>query len=442
MNNKIKFSALALAIALTMPACANNSENKEDTNKKENVETTEEIKTDDKEAENKEDTKEVAADEAKDEAKEESEANEASEEKKHDFSDKLNGEDGVVRWVRGHSGNFMMTMAEHNGYLEEYGLKVEQTPMQTTKESFAAVAGNQVDIVSNAGTNEPLQRIAKGDDLQIFGGHMVEGGMFLIGLEGGAEYKDISSLVGKKVAGTPSQYVLSGPLLELGYDPLKDVEWVQVGNAAEAVSVLKSGEVDFADVGTEMAHQVKTDPSIRELGKFGEIMDKYSCCRMETASRFIDEKPETTKALLKALMRGQRAYEKDPEAASQILADELDVPVDFVLAYALDEGYEINPDPLYNSCVRAWAYLDELGFLDENAKNIDLRDHIKVDLYKEALEEVIEEVGDEDPEYWNAQLEYFNKNNSMYYNKEEEEEYFSNLKKTIEENREKNKNNN
>ncbi|MDY6065721.1 MAG: hypothetical protein SPI59_05265, partial [Finegoldia sp.] len=93
---------------------------------------------------------------------------------------------------------------------------------------------------------------------------------------------------------------------------------------------------------------------------------------------------------------------------------------------------------LYNSCVRAWGYLDELGFLDENAKNIDLRDHIDVDLYKEALDEVIEEVGDEDPEYWQEQVDYFNKYNSMYYDKNAQEEYVKNFKQTIKENREKN----
>lgn len=403
MKNKSKYLALGLALTMTLSACANPD------NKKGNNEGTS----------NK------------------TEASSKDNGGKHNFSDKLNGEDGVVRWVRGHSGNLMMTMAEHNGYLDEYGLKVEQIPMQTTDESFSAVAGNQVDIVSNAGTATPLQRIAKGDDLRIFGGHMVEGAVFLIGRPD-SEWKDMSSLVGKKVAGRPSDYVLSGPLLEMGYDPINDVNWVQVGKAADAVAALKGGEVDYASVGTELALQVKTDPAVKEIGKYGVMMDKYSCCRMETAERFIKEKPNTTKALIKALLRGMRDFEKDPKGASQLLAEELDVPIDFVDAYVLDEGYEIHPDPLYNSCVRAWAYLDELGFLDENAKNIDLRDYILCDIYKEALDEVIEEVGDEDPEYWEKQKKYFEENNSMYYNKDEEKEYFQHVKDTIEENRAKN----
>ena len=431
MKKNIKYSALALALVLTMVACGNENKTTNEDTKNEPAVTTE--------AESPADNEEVDKEKETKEAETTTEVGENDEKiEKHDFSDKLKGEDGVVRWVRGHSGNLMMTMAEHNGYLEEYGLKVEQIPMQTTNESFAAVAGDQVDIISNAGTNEPLQRIATGDDIKIFGGHMVEGGMNLIALKE-TEYEDITSLVGKKLADNPSDYVISGLLLELGYDPFEDIEWNHLGSGADAVSAVKNGEVDFAMLGTSMAYNSITDPSIKVVDKKGDLMDKYSCCRMETAGRFIENKPETTKALIKSLLRGMRDYEKDPEYASQLLADELDVPLEFVEAYTLDDGYEISPDPYYNSCVRAWAYLDELGFLDENAKNIDLRDYIMVDLYKEALLEVIEEVGDEDPEYWDAELENFEKYNSMYFNKEEEDEYYSNLKKTIEENRAKNK---
>ena len=423
MKRKIQIILLALALGTTMAAC-NNSNTSEETK------TEETSKTDsNKETENVESTEDVESEEAK------------STDVK-DFTDKLQGEDGVVRWVRGHSGNLMMTMARENGYLEEYGLKVEEIPMQTTDESFAAVSGDQVDIVSNAGTNEPLQRIAVGDGLKIFGGHMVEGAMFVIGPAGSLEnWKGVESLVGKKVAGADAgTYAITGLLLEQGYDPKTDVEWIKAGNAADAMSAVKSGLADYASVGTELAHQVKTDPEIDELAKHGDLMDKYSCCRMETASRFIENKPNTTKALIKALLRGMRDYEKDPDEATKLLAEELDMPIEFVEAYTLDSGYEISPDPLYNSCVRAWAYMDELGMLDGNADNIDLREHITVDLYKEALDEVIEEVGDEDPEYWDGVLKYFEENNSMYYDEAEEQEYYENLQKTIEENRAKNAN--
>lgn len=413
MKRKIQIILLALVLGATMAAC-----NNQDANNEPKTEETSKIDS------NKE-TDNVESEEAKN--------NDVK-----DFSDKLQGEDGVVRWVRGHSGNLMMTMARANGYLDEYGLKVDEIPMQTVNESFSAVTGDQVDIVSNAGTNFPLQTIAAGSDLVIFGGHMVEGSVSVVGAKG-SEWNGVESLIGKKVAGSPSTYVLTGPLMEKGYDPFEDIDWVQLSGEMDAIQAVKSGMADYASPGTSLTHQAKTDPDLEFHAKYGELMPDYSCCRMETASRFIDNKPNTTKALLKALLRGLNDYKKDPEKASQMLAEELDLPLEVVEAYTLDEeGYKISPDPLYNSCVRAWIYIDELGQLDENSKNIDLRDHIAVDLYKEALDEVIEEVGDEDPEFWDEQVKYFEENNSMYYNEQEQEEYENNLRKSIEENRNKN----
>lgn len=200
----------------------------------------------------------------------------------------------------------------------------------------------------------------------------------------------------------------------MGYDVYEDIEWVQL-EAADAMAAVISGEVDYASVGTSLAHPIKNNPDVKVVFDHADITPQYSCCRMETDSDFIEEKPNTTKALLKALLRGMHDVHKDPEAAIATLAEELDTPVEFVEAYALDDGYEISPDPLYNSSLRAWDYLNDFGLLDETAANIDLKQHVHVDLYKEALDEVIAEVGDEDPEYWQGVLDYFEENNSQYY---------------------------
>ena len=39
------------------------------------------------------------------------------------------------------------------------------------------LATGKVDVVSNAGTSNPLQQIASGVDISVFGGHMIEGCM-------------------------------------------------------------------------------------------------------------------------------------------------------------------------------------------------------------------------------------------------------------------------
>lgn len=329
----------------------------------------------------------------------------------------IQGETDVIRWVRGHSGNPMMSMARSNGYLEEYDLNVEEIPMQTTKDSFSALSSDKIDIISNAGTGGPLQRIAVGEDVVIFGGHMVSGSVKLIGPYG-STFNGVEDFVGKSVAGAGiSSYQFSGPLLDLGYDPVNDVKWVNM-EAADVIAAVIKGEVDYGVVGTEMVqkiYEMEQQEALEVLADSNEIVENYSCCRMETDLGFIKKNPKTVKNLLKALIRGQKDYEANPEKAVEIVSKELDAPADFVEAYITDSGYILHVDPLYNSCDRAWKWFDEMRLLDENAKNINLKEHVRVDIYKEALDEVIAEVGDEDPEYWEGVVKYFEENNSMYY---------------------------
>ena len=325
----------------------------------------------------------------------------------------LEGEVKVIRWVRGHSGNAMMSLAKRNGYLDEYGIKVEEIPMQTTNDSFAALKAGQVDIISNAGTATPLQYIAKKEDVSIFGGHMVEGAVKLVA-RADTKWNGLEDLIGKKVAGRPGNYQFTGVLLEKGYDPKTQIEWINL-NAADGLAAVVSGEADYCVLGTEFVLKLQNMDSVKIVADSGEVMPRYSCCRMETSKTFIEKNPNTVKALLKALIRGQRDFEKDKETATKVLAEELDAPVDFVKAYMTDDGYEIHPDPLYNSIVRAWGYLDKLGLLDEEAKKINLKEYVNIDIYKKALDEVISEVGDQDPEYWNAMKKYFEDNNSKYF---------------------------
>ncbi len=343
---------------------------------------------------------------------------EKTDEKKENITkEESNSEVDVIRWVRGHAGNPMMSMARENGYLDEYGIKVEEIPMQTTKDSFAALSSDKIDIISNAGTGTPLQYIASGEDVAIFGGHMVSGSVKLIGPPD-AKFDGVEDLIGKTVAAGPQSFQLSGPLIDKGHDPVKDVNWVSM-EAADTIAAVVKGEIDYGMVGTEMTqkiYEMEKQGTLKVLIDSNELVKNYSCCRMETNSKFIKDNPETTKKLLKALIRGQKDFVDNPEKAVDLISKEIDSPKDFVEAYTYDPGYILHVDPLYNSCVRAWDWFDKMGLLDENAKNINLKDYIYVDIYKEALDEVIEEVGEEDPEYWKTVVKYFEDNNSLYYN--------------------------
>ena len=105
----------------------------------------------------------------------------------------------TVKWNYGSSGNVLVTIAEEEGYFEDEGIEIEPVEATQNMDAMALLAAGKVDVVSNAGTSNPLQQIAQGVDLTIFGGHMVEGCMPVVA-KAGTEWKGIESFIGQSVA--------------------------------------------------------------------------------------------------------------------------------------------------------------------------------------------------------------------------------------------------
>ena len=137
-------------------------------------------------------------------------------------------------------------------------------------------------------------------------------------------------------------------------------------------------------------------------------MPYYSCCRMEASTEFVNNNPNTIKAVLRSLLRAQCYYENNKEACPPVLAAIQGVDNAVVEAFMLNEHYMPTLDPLRNGIVRAWNILDATGFLDENAKQIDINDHINTTLYEEALAEYAELYGAEDPDFVQRMLDFYN----------------------------------
>ena len=98
--------------------------------------------------------------------------------------------------------------------------------------------------------------------------------------------------------------------------------------------------------------------------------------------------------------------------AKEIMAKRMNVTEDYLNSYMDNEHFRISVDPLKHEVINAWNILDETGFLSENAKDIDIEDHIDVDIYKEALDEAQEKWGDEDPEFYERMQEFFVEHNA------------------------------
>lgn len=319
-------------------------------------------------------------------------------------------ENTVVRWNYGSSGNVLVTIAEEKGYFDEVGITIKPVAATAVLNALGLLSANQVDIVSNAGTSNPLQQIAAGNDFTIFGGHMVNGAMPVIAKKG-TEWNGVESLVGQKVAINPSYFAFPGALMEKGYDdPLHQVEWITFGTYDDALAAVQRGEVKYALMGTEKNYPLSQMDDIEIVSWHSEVMPNYSCCRMECQTSYLKENPDTIKRIIKALLRAQSYYETHKDEAIKLHAAKINATPEFVGAYMNNSHYLVSVDPLRNQVKRAWGILDKTNFLDENAKNINIDDHINTTLYEEALKEAKAEYGSENPSFYEKMEKFFNEN--------------------------------
>jgi len=321
----------------------------------------------------------------------------------------------VIRWNWGTSGNVLVTIAEERGYFAEYGLTIENVPATAIADAMTLLIGGQVDIVSNSGTAGPLQRVAAGVDLVSFGGHMVTGAMPVI-VRCDSEFAGatgVEDLIGTRFAARPSFFAFTGAIMDLGYEPLEALEWIVHPSYPDALAALLRGEVDFALMGTGQNYVIRNQlaDEVEIVFYHSTVMPNYSCCRLVANREFVESNPVTIRLMFQALIRAQHWFENNREEAVVLQAERMGSSEEFVASFMLHERYVLSLDPLKNATVRAWNILDATGFLDEEATNIDIMDHINIELFEAALDEVIRKHGDTDPEFFNGLRTFFEEQN-------------------------------
>ena len=157
-----------------------------------------------------------------------------------------------------------------------------------------------------------------------------------------------------------------------------------------------------------MMYNVTQMDDIDIVSYCSDVTPNYSCCRVEANTKWVNENPNTVKALLRAWLRAQEWYEGHKEESKAIVAETLETDEDYVAAYMDNEHYRLNLDPFKSSIERAWGYMLKLNLFDEGAEDINIDDHINTELYKAALDECIDKYHDENPDFYDTMLETYN----------------------------------
>ena len=83
-------------------------------------------------------------------------------------------------------------------------------------------------------------------------------------------------------------------------------------------------------------------------------------------------------------------FESHREDCVDLMVKQLNANKEYVEAYMLNEHYRINPDTVKNIVMDNYDYMVKVGGIENPDKSVKLEDRIYNDLYKEALDEAVE----------------------------------------------------
>ena len=292
----------------------------------------------------------------------------------------------VVKLAFYPQGHVLNVIAEDQGYLEDEGIKVQYVKVDTDEEVFDGIEKGTIDIASNSGTNLPLERIASGQKLTIFGGYLLTGCMPIFAKED-TEWKGIQ------------------------FDPITQINWYEAASQEERIKAVKEGKVDYALVGTNLNYAVNTDPELKVCTYASDVLPEYSCCRVVASTEWVEQNPDTAKALLRAWIRALSYYDSHHDETVELLVRETGQTEEYIRAYLDNPHCNINVDPMKSAVDRAWNYMDKLGLLSASASKIDIDEHINTTLYKEALDECQEKYGSENSKFYERMQGQYARNN-------------------------------
>jgi NitT/TauT family transport system substrate-binding protein len=231
-----------------------------------------------------------------------------------------------------HLPNWVMIQ---KGFCEKYGIKCEAVTLASAPLAQAASAAGSVDIV-NSTIDTTLQAIAKGNDLQIFGGYWINNPYILIaradlplphkneGYPGNmADLKGLK--VGVTTRGSSAEIFVKALLREAGM-PIDSVSYIPVGGPVTAYAAIVAKQVDAAlswDPVPALCEAAQTCSSIVDLRK-GEGPASFKPLNSTTVflqaqRQYISKHPDRIEAFKRALADAV-VWIQDPKNADEVLA--------------------------------------------------------------------------------------------------------------------------
>mgnify|MGYP000317281837 FL=1 len=237
------------------------------------------------------------------------------------------------------------------------------------------------------------------------------------------EWTSLDSFKGKKIGitrgGTPD-IVLKGILYDEGYsytyggttvigdpDDPDMIEFVEYKKNTDVLQAVMKGEVDFGATAT--GYQIQARDLGLEVKMWpDEYWPNHSCCRMLCTNTYLKENEEVLYRLLRSYLRAEEYMQDHMDEVVDLVVENLDLTRETAESFVLSPHMKYDTDPYTNSVRTMWEKMDDYGYLTEGDIKID--DHMNSDIYKRALESLIEE--SPDSQFFKDKMAQFESNNA------------------------------
>lgn len=304
-------------------------------------------------------------------------------------------------------------VAKDKGYFKDEGIDVDLFQFGSAAEGVNALNANKLDV-GTFGTTAPLVFITKGAEFTFFGGMMIGGQALIVKPERQSEFKgkDPSIYKGKKIGLvklSTGDVIFKGALLKAGINWRTDITFVELGSPGAITEAVNKGLVDAGLLWPPNFSLAEINYGLKVSHYIEEFYPKYTCCRIIAHTSHFNQNKDTYKKFLIALIKAYNFYVTKPEETVKIYASNLKINEDIVRNETyVNKVAESNPDPLRKKILEFWNNILEANYVPKDLK-VDIDSHINVDVYRQALGEVIKRYPQD--KIYQSMLNTFNENN-------------------------------
>ncbi len=304
------------------------------------------------------------------------------------------------------SGHALTFVAKEQGFFDEQGLDVQLSQFPNSADGYNALTAGKLDVIA-MGSTAPAVYISKGTDLTYIGGLMGEGAAVIALPERAEEFKDIKNFKGRTIATvrmSTGDVVFRNALHDAGINWSTDVTIQELKTPSIVLDAVKTGKVDVGIVWLPY-QQVAETQGLKIVQYSDSYYPGHPCCRFVVTTELLDQDRDTLVKFEKALIKSYHYIKTNPDESVSDVQKYVDFDKTVIADSIFSEHFNYSPDPNKKAIEQWWEMLNTIGYIDSDE---DIDKHIDPSVYKQALDELIEE--NPDDKIYKDLLEFYNKN--------------------------------